>query len=272
MKQTIILVLVACVLILSLIQLVTSSNRGLNTEVADLSDGQEQLAVNVTELQKETVKLRQSVKRLETSIENLEYSMWRAAGTRGDTGTMIDVAGDTATPDVVALQEELSAMSASIERLRGEVSRGNRGNDFQNMRDLVNDPEKFSVQLDKLAAGYANNIDDANQQYAFKQDIEKLKEMAGMIDDPNLYNYVNNMLQERLATTNSTRMQERLTRAQESLTTLEGDELQSQLERISTFTTMFEVREVSERYNIPPETMQAYGLPTQMFGRGGRGR
>ncbi len=195
--------------------------------------------------------------------------MWRA-GTKDYAQADIDLEGDTETADLaVSLQEELLAMNANLKRLSSEVSglRKDRGNSYQRMSDMVNDPEKFSVQLDKLAADFSKNIDDANQQYEFQQDIDRLKEMAGKIDDPGLYDHVIDLLDGTMNTTTSTEKREWISSFMVQLNSLQGEELQEELEGISTKYTIGEVFTVAEKYNVPVETMEEYGLPVRMSGK-----
>ena len=266
MKQTIILVLVACIAVLLLVQLFSSSKRTLQTEVADLAGVQQQLTGNISELQKTTAKLQQNIKYLETSIENLKYSM-RRAGTKDDVQADIDLEGDTETADLAAsLQEELLAMNTKLEQLSGEISglrkdRNNNSDKVRNLVEVINEPEKFSLQLDKLAADFSKNIDDENQQYAFQQDIDRLKEMADKIDDPDLYDHVIDLLDGTMNTTTSVEKREWVSSFMVHLSSLQGEELQKNLEGISTRYTIGEVYTVAEKYNIPAETMEEYGLP-----------
>jgi Trp operon repressor len=278
MKTTAILVLMVLIIALIVIQMTGGTGQKTSTALERIETSQKDIEQSLEKANTRINKLQRGVNDLKSAAVEQQNRTYLAAM---DMDEIDDSETDSEADTVIAetiqgLQAQLIEMNESMESLNDQLSNTrrtmNRRTVFETWENMQN-PDVMNKNLDTFAAEYSKRIEDPIQKSEFEQDIANLKEMVGKIDDPDLYDYVYNGLATRLAEATSERQQERYTRMMESLeNTQNEEELQERLTRYATFGNMREIRNISEKYNIPNRTLREYGLSVRRPGGGRRGR
>ena len=281
MKLTAILVLMVLIIVLVIIQMLSGNGAKTNTALERIETGQQDLEQTLAKVNTRINKLQRGVNELKSASVEQQNRMYMASMAMDDIDSSeTDTGADTiiAKATIQELQAQLIEMNESMESLNDQLSNTrrtmNRRTVFETWENMQK-PDVMTKNIDAFATEYAKRIEDPAQQTEFQQDIDKLKEMIGKIDDPDLYDHVYNRLTARMEEATDERRKDRYSRMIDSLENAENDEeLQERLTRYATFGNMQQIRTISEKYNIPNRTLREYGLSVQRPGgrRGGRRR
>jgi len=277
MKTTVLLALMAAVMVLVIVQMLSGKDRQTGLALERIEANQKRLEQNLDKVEGRINTLKHGIDDLKAaSIERRDrdyLASISSAETDYEPETSIEpdnTAIDSAT--IESLQTQLIEINQSMEALNNQLRDTrrtfNRRTVMETWENMQN-PDLMTKNITTFAADYSGRIEDESQRYQFEQDMDRLKEMVGKIDDPDLYDYVYNRLAARMESTTDERGRQRLTRMMESLENASDEELQDRLVRYAVFDNMRELRRVAEKYDIPNRTLREYGLTIR---RGGRGR
>lgn len=178
---------------------------------------------------------------------------------------------------VGVVQEALGGFQKERQNSRELAALRDRGSAFRAMSE----PEELSRRLDILAKNFSGKIPDATKRNQFVGELESLKAKfsASLSPDEKLAQ-ARNLLTQRLNAAEDQRERERLERQLQQLDQVQGvQQMEEQADRMLQFERMREIGELTQKYNIPDETVRDSGLvsfgggPGFMGGRapGGRG-
>jgi hypothetical protein len=161
--------------------------------------------------------------------------------------------------DFVRFQEAQKA-AAELAALR------DRGGAF----NALNQPGEMSRRLDMLVKNFSGNIQDAATRSQFSQDVEALKAglFASLSPEERLQR-ARALITENMNSVTDERMRGMMERQLQSLNEAQGDQLTEQADRVLQFQRMREIGDLTQKYNIPQETVTDSGIVS--FGRGGPG-
>jgi len=277
MKSTLVLPVILVLSFSLVLQIVGCGKKTPTDRLVRIEMNQKNLERQLRNLKEQIDSLRRGIAQLRETVQGYRTQPVVAAGIddTSDTDIILDESASSPAEKklykdlslrIAKLQQQLDENRQTVEQLDGYLEEAQRSiarrpppmrEVWENMRN----PEVINKNLDALASGYAEKIEDPNTRYEFEQDIERLKEMTEKVNDSNLYDYVHNRLVEQIENTDDEQSRNRLSSMLESLSTTEDEEeLQQRLERYIVFDNMRQLREVAQKYNIPTNTLRDHGI------------
>jgi len=242
----------------------------------------------------EVKKLAGRVEGITGRLEQIEQSLGKISPPSGSTAAPTSAETKTSGPQVVefketpeykqivamlsSIQQQVNQAQSSVAATRDDAAREReraRLRDPGEMMRAMNDPNQLSGRLDTLLQNFSPKIQDSALRRQFETDVLQFKRglSAGQSTEE-LHQRVVAELTERLNNEQNERSREFMNRELQSLQSASGEELAGRLERYTRFQTFRQLRELSEKYNIPREVLTDVGLPAMggdFGGRGGRG-
>lgn len=162
--------------------------------------------------------------------------------------------------DFVRFQDQQKA-AAELAALR------DRGGAFE----ALNQPGEMSRRLDMLMKNFSGSIPDGATRGQFMQDVETLKaSLFATLSPQEKLQRARALITENMASVTDERMRGMMERQLQSLDEAQGDQLNERVDRMLQFQTMRQIGELTQKYNIPQETIRDSGI-VSFGGRGGPG-
>ena len=167
---------------------------------------------------------------------------------------------------VGVVQEELGGFQRERRETQELAALRDRGGAFRAMGDA----QELSRRLDILAKNFSGKIPDATKRNQFIGELESLKaKFSATLSPDEKLAQARNLLTERLNAAEDERERQRLERQLQQLDQVQGvEQMEEQADRMLQFERMREIGEMTQKYNIPDETVRDSGL-VSFGGRGG---
>lgn len=286
MKKTVISI---CLLsVVSVLFLFAGCGKEAETDrLVRLEVNQKYIERSVKDLGQQIVSLRGSINQLKQTLEQRQrgFSLASIKYTPSDTESGMPQGRGVAEIDdekrlyselalkLSVLQQQLEESFQTVEELDNRMTQtervaSRRPLSFIEMQDILSNPEELNKRIDAMAADFTEKITDENIRSDFEADIEHLKKMAGMFNEPNFNDHVRARLTEQINNTDNERRRDRLTSMLESLDNSPGEEPNDRIVRYIIFDNLREMRDVVRKYDIPTDILRDHGL--YFRGPGGR--
>ena len=137
--------------------------------------------------------------------------------------------------------------------------------------NALNQPGEMSRRLDILVKNFSGSIPDGATKGQFLQDVETLKaSVFATLSPQEKLQRARDLITNNMASVTDERMRGMMERQLQSLEEAQGDELNERVDRMLQFQTMRQIGELTQKYNIPQETIRDSGI-VSFGGRGGPG-
>lgn len=253
---------------------------GNGSRVARLLEEQEEHARQIAEMSKQIDTVDERLSQIQESLE----AFLGGGGTAlsEEKGPELIVAPDFASTAeyktllqlMGSLQERVVSVQGDFVRFQDEQKAAaelaalrDRGGAFE----ALNQPGEMSRRLDILMKNFSGSIPDGATRGQFMQDVEALKSsLFATLSPEEKLQRARDLITQNMSSVTDERMRGMMERQLQSLDEAQGDELNERVDRMLQFQTMRQIGELTQKYNIPQETIRDSGI-VSFGGRGGAG-
>lgn len=253
---------------------------GNGTRVAQLLEEQEEHARQIAEMSKQIDNVDERLSQIQESLEDFlggggpalseekgpELIVSPNFASTAEYKTLVQLMGSlqervvSVQGDFVRFQDQQKA-AAELAALR------DRGGAFE----ALNQPGEMSRRLDILMKNFSGSIPDGATRGQFMQDVETLKaSLFATLSPQEKLQRARDLITQNMSAITDERMRGMMERQLQSLEEAQGDELNERVDRMLQFQTMRQIGELTQKYNIPQETLSDSGI-VSFGGRGGPG-
>ncbi|NQT84775.1 hypothetical protein HQ563_17285 [bacterium] len=250
-----------------------------------------EVAVNQKKQEDNISKIATRIEGVDKRLEEIEQSIEKLPSASGTTPPAESSEGEAAEPLVVefkdtpeykqivaqlsTIQQRLSVTTSNLAETQGNVAMQRQQAQLRNPAEAMqamSNPQQLNERLDLLHQNFGQKIEDPVKRQQFEADLNQFKRnLAENFSPAQLQQQVLDDLTRRLDSEESDRARERIEREIASMETASGDELAGRLERYQRMQTFRQIRDLTQTYDIPRNTLRDSGLPAMGGGPGERG-
>ncbi len=246
-------------------------NSGDGNRVNQLLTKQKENADKLSEM---SSKINTVDRRLTGIQEKVDALAGTDSGTSSGKGPDLVVASDFAsTPEYKGILQMMDALKEQVARVQGDFAgfqdQLTAARELEALRDrgaafeAMSQPGEMSQRLDILVKNFSGNIADAATRAQFVQDVESLKAsfFASLSPEEKLQRARALLSEAMNSAGDNDRMRGMLERQLQSLDQADNpEELNERVDRMLQFQKVREIGELTQKYNIPEETVRNSGI------------
>jgi hypothetical protein len=231
------------------------------------------VAVNQKKQEREIATISGKVEQLEKTLAEIQKSLEKPVAAIGTPppaasteGSGVDFRSTQEYAQMVAALSEMQEMRRQIVEERAQQELRDPRQAFQAMGN----PQEMDRRLTLLSQNFVSRIEDPAKRQQFEADLQQLRQtIATPMSVNELYQRRTAELTARLNEEQDERRKEFIQRELTSLQSATAEQLEQTLDRYQRSSTMSQLRQLQQTYDIPRDVLQNSGIPT--MGGGDRG-